>query len=256
MLVAQHQLGVTLRGIIYLQQITDNKFRGSSGDTLRLFKDICGEETFRNVMLVTTRWDGTPRELGLARERELAEDFWQDMTAHGATMSRFYGDKSSAMVLASQLVSRPSIVLQLQKELVMEGKLLSHTTAGAILSDAVEKRRARVQSDIDSLAEQRRQENISDRKRKQLEREQDRRVKELRQALKQEEKLRQDLKKEVDELLKDKREAAERLSKEKKRRWGNAAVSIALKVIPAIALELIGMFIGIPGMSGGLVSTN
>jgi hypothetical protein len=46
-------------------------------------------------------------------------------------MSRFHGDRSSAVGLVSQLICKDTVVLEIQRELVDYGKQLDQTTAGA-----------------------------------------------------------------------------------------------------------------------------
>ncbi|KAH0368177.1 hypothetical protein KCU65_g4235, partial [Aureobasidium melanogenum] len=70
-LAAQYEIGVQLKGIIYLQRITDIKMSGSSMKTLQIFQRICGETALTNVLLVTTRWSEIEESLGASREQDL-----------------------------------------------------------------------------------------------------------------------------------------------------------------------------------------
>lgn len=141
-LAAQYEIGVQLKGIIYLQRITDIKMSGHSMKALKIFQEICGETALTNVLLVTTRWNEIEESLGASRERELREDFWAFMLAKGSKLVRFHDSRHSAISLASHLLVAESVVLELQRDLVDHGKLLSETGAGAFVHDDVEAIRA------------------------------------------------------------------------------------------------------------------
>ena len=66
-----------------------------------------------NVLVVTTRWHEVDEAVGASREKQLREDFSAYMLTSGSTMTRFHGTKDSAMVLASELMSQQTIVLEL-----------------------------------------------------------------------------------------------------------------------------------------------
>ena len=138
MLSFQYEIGLKLKGVIYLHQITDNRFKGSAVKSLNICQKICGKDALKNVILVTTRWSDVEPAVGAERERELREGFWKYMLGFGSTMMRYHGDHDSAVAIASQLLNKSTIVLDLQRELVDEGKSLNQTTAGSLVSDNVE----------------------------------------------------------------------------------------------------------------------
>jgi hypothetical protein len=91
----QHELGIPLKGIIYLHRLTDNKMSGSAQRYFEMFKCICGGRNLENVVLLTTMWDELKDEaVGLARERELRADFWSAMETGGSTIRRFDGSRA------------------------------------------------------------------------------------------------------------------------------------------------------------------
>ena len=59
-----------LSGIIYFHRITDPRMEGSNMN-LRMFRELCGEKNFSNVILCTTMWDKVGEEEGRRREQEL-----------------------------------------------------------------------------------------------------------------------------------------------------------------------------------------
>ncbi len=91
------------------------------------------------MLLVTSRWNEDMEEkLGSQREGELKERFWAYMLDRGTNMSRYYGDHASAVMLVSQLLVKGSVVLQLQRDLVDNGKTRNETVAGAYINDNIE----------------------------------------------------------------------------------------------------------------------
>jgi hypothetical protein len=150
-LSAQYALGVQLKGIIYIHRITDVRYNRTAVKTFEIFKKICGQEALENVLLVTSRWDGIDEAKGADRERELKEKFWAYMVDRGSNMSRFHGDRDSAISLVSQLLVRDEVVLQLQKELVDEGKDLNATVAGSYVDDNLEKLKQQVKDELASI---------------------------------------------------------------------------------------------------------
>jgi hypothetical protein len=150
-LSAQYELGVELKGVIYIHRITDIRYSRSSVKTFEIFKKICGEKALSNVLLITSRWDGIDLATGAERERQLKNKFWSYMLGHGSNMSRFHGDRPSAIGLVSQLLCRDTVVLQLQKELIDEGKQLDDTAAGAYVSTNLEKLKQQYQDELAAL---------------------------------------------------------------------------------------------------------
>jgi hypothetical protein len=153
-LTAQHKLGIPLKGVIYVHRITDTRYQGNSVKTLKMFKEICGKDALKNVILVTTRWhEIADAQLGAQREQQLRTKFWSYMLGHGSTMARFYGDTESAHVIASQLMVKSSVVLDLQRELAEEGKTLMQTKAGALVNDNLEDLKAQARKELQDLEE-------------------------------------------------------------------------------------------------------
>ncbi|OJD33674.1 p-loop containing nucleoside triphosphate hydrolase protein [Diplodia corticola] len=150
-LAAQYEVGVQLKGVVYMQRITDMRMTGSSINTLNIFKEICGEAALKNVLLVTSMWDQVDEAVGAQRERELRDEFWAYMLGHGATISRFHGDTHSAVALASQILVQDRVVLRLQEELVDHGRPLNETAAGALVNDSLEVVKAQYEKELADL---------------------------------------------------------------------------------------------------------
>lgn len=145
-LAAQLKLGFDLKGVVYLWRVADIRHSGGAANSLAIFKKIVGSYNFKNVMLATNRWDQVVEKVGAQREKELRNDFWKDLIVGGARMTRWYGDYPSGRAIISRLlddIGNGSVVLDLQKEMVIEEKALKDTTAGAYLNEDLQALRAK-----------------------------------------------------------------------------------------------------------------
>lgn len=247
MLAVQYELGVSLKGVIYLHRVTDLRFQGSSMKTLQIFTKICGADALKNVVLATTRWDEVVEAVGADREQQLRTNFWAYMLGKGSIMTRFYGDRPSAIGMVSQLLSKRSIVLDLQREMVDEGKPLNQTTAGAMVNDEAGSKKAQYEQGLRDLDDLRRTLQENDRvMREQIQKDWAKEKARLQKAIEDQKTLGRDVAAEVREQIDDKKE-----KKKKKSSLGSA-----LPFLPSV-LGFLGMFVGLPTGSGGggLLST-
>ena len=97
----------------------------------RMFRNLCGEGAFENVVLATTFWEGIPPTIGEQRERELCgtRDFWGGMLEKGARMVRLQTNRQSGLELIEQISANEKITLNVQDEMVNQGKAASDTEA-------------------------------------------------------------------------------------------------------------------------------
>ena len=170
MLSAQYQLGIPLKGIIYLHRISDVRFTGAAVHALSIFTKICGEDALSNVLFVTTRWHEVDESLGASREKELRENFWAYMLAKGSQMNRFRGDKGSAIGIVSQLLGKADIVLEIQQELVVDNMALDQTNAGFAIKDEITDSKEQYQRDLAELEKLRKSLKKTDKAIKKIER--------------------------------------------------------------------------------------
>lgn len=153
LLALQYEIGIKLKGVIFLHRITDVRMQGTSMKTLQICRKICGTDALKNVILVTTRWDDVDRALGARREEELRSEFWKFMLDFGSTMMRYHGDQDSAVAIVSQLLHKETVVLDLQREIVDQGRKLSDTGAGALVNEDIEKIKAKCEQELRDLAQ-------------------------------------------------------------------------------------------------------
>lgn len=143
-----------LNGIIYLQSIMDPRMYGSSLRNLKMFKDLCGENPMKNVVLVTNRWEyaSSCGEAGKALEKEgelrTKADFWAPLIKRGSDMvcwednyapriqyTSAVKDFLSAHDIIRRFINKEPKVLQIQTELVEQQRKLIDTTAGVTVNE-------------------------------------------------------------------------------------------------------------------------
>lgn len=138
-LTLQSQLGVNLRGILYLYDITAKRMTGETLRQFELIKRICGEQNFGNVLLVTTHWperiEDQKKQQCAVREGDLRRDFWKDMIAGGSVMCRFDNQHKTAKAIVRRLATKPNITLELQQEMA-KSKSLKSTSAFSFIVKA------------------------------------------------------------------------------------------------------------------------
>lgn len=120
---------------------------GISTRNFKMFRQLCGESTLKNVVIVTNMWGEVSKEVGEARELELASQdiFFKPVLEKGAQLLRHQNTQESGGKILRHLIENHPLSLRIQRELVEEGKEISQTAAGAELNrellEQVEKHR-------------------------------------------------------------------------------------------------------------------
>ncbi|KAF2671143.1 hypothetical protein BT63DRAFT_399455 [Microthyrium microscopicum] len=134
----QYASGVPLKGIIFLTPIVEVRWKGHSRRYFEMFKKLCGEEAFGNIVLVTTMWDRVrEKDYGEARNRfqEMRDKYWSEMEEMGASIAEFNGEEpSTAQGIIYELYHKEQIVLRIQRDIHEQGLRLDETTAGRLIT--------------------------------------------------------------------------------------------------------------------------
>ncbi|KAJ5081980.1 hypothetical protein N7532_011023 [Penicillium argentinense] len=125
-----------LHGVIYLHNINNVRMEGSALRNLRMFRQLCGEEPLKNVILATSFWGKVEEKTGTDREAELRDrpEFWGQMLKRGSRMMRYTG-RASALKIVSHFLDMSPVPLEIQRELVEEAKPLIETAAGKSVNE-------------------------------------------------------------------------------------------------------------------------
>ncbi|KAJ6507945.1 P-loop containing nucleoside triphosphate hydrolase protein [Mycena vitilis] len=135
-LAITYESGKKLAGVIYMHRISDVRMGGISTRNFKMFRQLCGESTLKNIVIVTNMWGEVGREVGEAREAELASDerFFKPVLDKGARLLRHDNDVVSAQGILHYLIGNQPRALRIQRELVDQGKEISQTAAGEELN--------------------------------------------------------------------------------------------------------------------------
>ncbi|KAJ3525844.1 hypothetical protein NMY22_g10407 [Coprinellus aureogranulatus] len=143
-LTHSYEEGKKLAGVIYIHRISDFRVGGTSSRNFSMFRKLCGDSTLKNVVVMTNMWGEVSKELGEARERELAseDEFFKPVLDNDARMVRHDGTLASAQALIRHFLSNIPEALQIQREIVEEKKDILETAAGEALNkDLIEQRK-------------------------------------------------------------------------------------------------------------------
>ncbi|GLB39681.1 putative 50S ribosome-binding GTPase [Lyophyllum shimeji] len=119
-------------GVIYLHDISQDRFSGTARRSLEVFNHLCGDAALSKVILGTTKWSRISADDGKRREEELIRVHWVTMIGKGSAVHRFQGDTESALGFISIVAHRTAMdnVLEIQKELALDRKIIPETKAG------------------------------------------------------------------------------------------------------------------------------
>jgi len=135
-LAEAYEAKILLTGIIYLHRIMDPRLGGKALQNLRMFNRLCGDEALSKVVLATTFWGQINQLVAMNHEIELGKDeFWGKMIKKGSKVLRQDNGSTSAKTIIEYLVRKRTaanvgVALDIQKEMVDQGKTLDQTGAG------------------------------------------------------------------------------------------------------------------------------
>ena len=106
--------------------------QGSALRNFRIFRELCGEDCFARITLCTTFWDlyKTKPSVPNARLEELkTPEFWGEMISSGSKISKAPTERQGAALFFLSMTRPESLIMQIQREVVDEGKRLDKTAA-------------------------------------------------------------------------------------------------------------------------------
>ncbi|KIJ62776.1 hypothetical protein HYDPIDRAFT_113875 [Hydnomerulius pinastri MD-312] len=138
-----------------MQRISDLRVGGSARRDFRMFQELCGEEAYPNVLIVTNMWATVTAEDGNAREQELAtkDIFFKPILDKRGKILRHDNTQQSAHSILQNLVEKEPVVLRIQRELG-EGLDITQTAAYNQLDKEMSELAARHQKDLETLRDE------------------------------------------------------------------------------------------------------
>ncbi|KAF9781318.1 P-loop containing nucleoside triphosphate hydrolase protein [Thelephora terrestris] len=152
-LATAYEAGSTLAGVIYIYRISDKRFSGIAARNFKMFRELCGDKTLKNVIFVTNMWGEVPQDVGEARERELATTFFKPVLDKGAQLVRHANTVQSAHDIIRSIMKNKPAALQIQRELVDEHKNIVNTSAGEVINKELNDHIRRHQAELKAVQE-------------------------------------------------------------------------------------------------------
>jgi hypothetical protein len=245
----RYKSGSKLAGIIYIHRISDRRFSGIAGRNFKIFRQLCGETSLKNVLLVTNMWGNVPHDVGEAREGELASDFFKPVLDKGARMVRHHNTEQSAHNVIRTIMNNHPIVLQIQREIVDEHKDVANTAAGEEidreLKEAAKQHEAEVKKAQEEMARALREKE--EEARRQKEEEMRRMEEEMRRRREEEERIALERRQEIERVESEARRLEENARMERQRAeevhqrqvsWANEQLAAAARAAEAARVAM------------------
>ena len=159
-------MGSIIAGVIYM---SDNCSSGIARRNFNMFHKICGESTWRNVVIVTNMLEDAPQDINETRERELHGDSFELALDRGARIVQHQNTVESAHNIIQMIVANRPVVFQIQRELVDQQKDIVDTTAGKIINRELKQQIRRHQAELWMLQEEMARTSRKDETRRKLE---------------------------------------------------------------------------------------
>ena len=118
-----------------------------------MFRELCGPEAYKNVVVLTTFWDEVPTYESVKREAELESKFFAKLVEGGAKFMRHDCTVESARTVLQHMLLLPPTFIQIQTEMGIDGLSLIETAVGSGRSKEIEKDLANYKKEIADLTE-------------------------------------------------------------------------------------------------------
>ena len=119
-----------------------------------MLRELCGDTTLRNVVIVTNMWGEVTQDVGEGRERELAIKFFKPVLDKGARLARHHNIIQSAHDVIRSIMKNVPIPLQIQRELVEEDKDITNTAAGETINEKLKEQMRKHQAELKVVQEE------------------------------------------------------------------------------------------------------
>ena len=97
-----------------------------------MFRELCGDSTLKNVVLITNKWGEVSSEDGQDRENKLSSKFFKPVLDKGAQMVRHHNTVESAHDIIRMIIKNHPVALRIQREPVDEQKTIVDTATGDV----------------------------------------------------------------------------------------------------------------------------
>ncbi|KAF9463764.1 P-loop containing nucleoside triphosphate hydrolase protein [Collybia nuda] len=148
-----------LRGVIYLHRISDNRMGGIARRTFEIMQNLCDVEEYSkgkadHLAIVTNMWSLPYTGTELQREAQLKTDhrFFAPAIGAGAKYFKHENTTLSAHDIIMNLLPTKRVVLDIQRELVVDKKSFPNTKVGQVAKRHVEEDLRKFQKGMETVS--------------------------------------------------------------------------------------------------------
>ena len=116
-----------------------------------MFRNLCGAENYKNVVVLTTFWDKIPLEEATMRENVLKSKFFKELVDGHTRFMRHDRTVRSAHDVLSHIYTLTPTNVQIQQEIRVEGNRLKDTAAGSVHRKELERMIAKHREEANEL---------------------------------------------------------------------------------------------------------
>lgn len=142
-----------LSGIVYMHDIRQPRITNTARQNMRMFKQLCGNDNFQNVVLCTTFWGVVELGSAVTHEAQLLNDpqFWKPMATRGSRSFRLTQDRSLDLQVINHISSRNSRFLAQAQLEMRSGRALHETSTAASMPPELAKLRRYYEGEISAF---------------------------------------------------------------------------------------------------------
>ena len=137
-----------------MHRISDKRITGMAQRNFRMFREFCGDEASKNVVLVTNMWGEVSPKDGQDRENKASSKLFKPVLEKGAQMARNLNTADSAHNIIRMTMKNNPMVLQVQRELVDEHKSIVDTAAGEVVKRELNALIRKYQAEMEQVREE------------------------------------------------------------------------------------------------------
>ncbi|KAF8907844.1 hypothetical protein CPB84DRAFT_1703907, partial [Gymnopilus junonius] len=139
-----------VNGILYFHRISEHRMGGPIKKNLKVFKQLCGDNNFSHVRIITTHWNLVDEKEGKAREAALANGPFKTFVKGGAKFVRHDQSVESARSIVNEFIHHSPFQLKIQEELDF-GQALGDTSAGGVLMEEIQAMQEKVEREAEAV---------------------------------------------------------------------------------------------------------
>ncbi|KAG9122423.1 hypothetical protein FRC07_001203 [Ceratobasidium sp. 392] len=150
----QTSKNVLLLGTIYMHRISDNRVGGVSRRLFRVFRELCGPDALKYLIIVTNIWHNPPEDIEQIELRE-NEQFFKPILDEGAQMTRYVrsqGPQAAHDTIRKLIPNKPA-ALRFEESLD-NAVSLGENNAGKVLEGKKQKLMEKHKAEIDTLRQE------------------------------------------------------------------------------------------------------